>query len=87
MYGEPIPAKLMALAHDTLAGALMQSGQADQASREMSEALRLNGPSAWTHQGSAQLAEMRGARQESLRQAELARRAWTKTERAGLPRL
>ncbi len=130
MYGEPIPAKLMALAHDTLAGTLarnerrfeqavtllrkaadiddelgndppllgggarlalagvlMQSGKADEASREITEALRLNGPSAWTHQALAQLAELRGAREESLRQAELARGAWTKAERAGLPRL
>ena len=130
MYGEPIPAQMMALAHDTLAatiaraerrydqaiallrkaadiddefgndppllgggarlalaGALMQAGRADEASKEINEALRLNGPSAWTHQGLAQLAEMRGAREESLRQAALARAAWGKADRAALPRL
>lgn len=130
MYGEPIPAQMMALAHDTLAatiaraekrydqavallrkaadiddefgndppllgggtrlalaGALMQAGKADEANKEINEALRLNGPSAWTHQGLAQLAEMRGAREESLRQAALARAAWSKAERAALPRL
>ncbi len=130
MYGEPIPAKLMAQAHDTLAGAiarnerrfdeavallrkaadiddelgndppllgggarlalaatLVQAGKADEASKEITEALRLNGPSAWTHLGLAQLAELRGARDESLRQAGLARVAWKNAERAALPRL
>ena len=130
MYGEPIPAQMMALAHDTLAatiaraekrydqaivllrkaadiddefgndppllgggtrlalvGALMQAGRADEASKEINEALRLNGPSAWTHQGLAQLAEMRGAREESQRQAALARAAWSRADRAALPRL
>lgn len=130
MYGETIPAKMLALAHDALAGtiaraerrhdeaiallrkaadigdelgsdppllgggvrlaltgALLDAGRADDASKEIAESLRLNGPSAWTHQGLAQLAELRGARDESRRQAELARTAWRNAEGAGLPRL
>ncbi|WP_395700281.1 hypothetical protein [Aquabacterium sp.] len=130
MYGEPIPAKLMSLAHDllagsiaraegrhdaaiallrtaadtdddlgtdpplfgggarlALAGALLQAGKADEAAREIAEAVRLNGPSAWSHQGLAQLAALRGAREESQRQAALAQAAWRHAEGASLPRL
>lgn len=130
LYGEALPAKLMAMAQGTLAariarterrydeaiallrkaadaddefgtdpplfgggvrlalaGALLDAGKLDEAGREIAEVLRLNGPSAWTHQGRAQLAELRGARDESRRHAELARTAWKNAEGAGLPRL
>lgn len=70
-----------------LAGALLAAGQLDEAEREIKEALRLNGPSAWTHQGLAQLAERRGAPIESQRHAELARAAWQAADGAELPRL
>ena len=70
-----------------LAGALLEAGQGDESGKQIAEALRLNGPSAWTHQGLAQLAEMRGARDESKRHAELARAAWKNAEGSSLPRL
>jgi tetratricopeptide (TPR) repeat protein len=130
MYGESLPPKLMARAHDTLAGsiaraerrhdeaiallrkaadlddefgsdppllgggvrlalagALLDAGKLDEASKEITEAVRLNGPSAWTHQGLAQLAELRGAREDSRRHAELARVAWKNAEGTSLSRL
>ncbi len=130
IYGETIPAKMMALAHDllagtiaraerrdaeaiallrtaadiddelgtdpplfgggarlALAGALLQAGQADEAAKEIAEAVRLNGPSAWSYQALAQLAELRGAREEGQRQAALAQAAWRDAEGAALPRL
>jgi tetratricopeptide (TPR) repeat protein len=70
-----------------LAGALMEAGQGDEAGKQIAEALRLNGPSAWTHQGLARLAELRGARDESMRHAALARAAWKSSEGASLPQL
>ena len=70
-----------------LAGALLDAGKLDEASKEITEAVRLNGPSAWTHQGLAQLAELRGASEESRRHAELARVAWKNAEGASLSRL
>lgn len=70
-----------------LAGALMEAGQLDEAAKEMAEAQRLNGPSAWVYQGLAELAERRGALTESKRQAELARTAWRNAQGAALPRL
>jgi tetratricopeptide (TPR) repeat protein len=130
LFGEPLPPKLMALAHGmlagtlaraerrhdeaiaqlrkaadldddmgtdpplfgsgarlALAGALLDAGQLDEAAKEIAEAIRLNGPSAWTHQGLAQLAELRGAPEESRRQAELARAAWRSADGARLSRL
>lgn len=130
LYGQPLPPKLMAMVHDTLAatiaraegrhdeavallrtaadtddefgndpplfgggvrlalaGALLDAGKLDEAGKEIAEAMRLNGPSAWTHQGLAQLAELRGAREESRRHAELARAAWKNAEGASLNRL
>jgi len=130
MYDEDTPAKLMALAHDTLAGtiaraerrhdeaiallrqaadvddelgndpplfgggarlalagALLDGGKVDEASKAIAEALRLNGPSAWTYQGLAQVAERQGAHEEARRHAELARAAWKNAEGASLPRL
>lgn len=130
VYGQPLPPKMMAMAHDTLAGtiaraerrhddaiallrkaadtddefgndppllgggvrlalagALLDAGKLDDAAKEIAEALRLNGPSAWTHQGLAQLAELRGARDESRRHADLARAAWKNAEGASLSRL
>ncbi len=130
IYGEDVPAKLMAMAHDTLAGtiaraeqrhgdaiaflrkaaaiddelgndpplygggsrlalagALLDAGQADDASKEIAEALRLNGPSAWSHQGLAQLANLRGAREEARQHAAQARAAWKNADSAALPRL
>jgi tetratricopeptide (TPR) repeat protein len=70
-----------------LAGALLDAGKLDDASKEITEAVRLNGPSAWSHQGLAQLAELRGAREDSRRHAESARVAWRNAEGASLPRL
>ncbi len=130
IYGDELPVRMMALAHDllagaiaraegrhdaavallrkaadiddelgtdpplfgggarlALAGALLQAGKTDEAAREIAESVRLNGPSAWSHQGLAQLAEARGAREESLRHADLARAAWKSAEQAALPRL
>jgi len=49
--------------------------------------MRLNGPSAWSHQGLARLSELRGAQEDSRRHAELARTAWKNAEGASLPRL
>ncbi len=70
-----------------LAGALMEAGKLDEAAKEIAEAQRLNGPSAWVHQGLAELAERRGALPESKRQAELARAAWRNAQGASLPRI
>jgi len=70
-----------------LAGALLDAGKVDEAAREIAEALRLNGPSAWAHQGQAMLAEKRGARDEARRHAEMARAAWRNADGVGLPRL
>jgi tetratricopeptide (TPR) repeat protein len=130
IFGEDTPAKLLALAHDllagtiaraegrhddaaallakaadvddalgsdppllgggarlALAGALIDAGKAEAASKEITEALRLNGPSAWTAQGLAMLAERRGANDEARRQADAARAAWKNADGPGLPRL
>lgn len=130
IYDEDTPTKLMALAHDTLAGtiarterrhddaaaslrkaadvddelgtdpplfgggtrlalagALLDAGKVDEASKEITEALRLNGPSAWAYQGLARVAELRGAPEEGRRQAQQARAAWKNAEGAPLPRL
>jgi tetratricopeptide (TPR) repeat protein len=70
-----------------LAGALMDAGRLDEAGKEMAEALRLNGPSAWAHQGLAQLAAARGNAAESQRHADQARLAWGRAQGADLPRL
>jgi tetratricopeptide (TPR) repeat protein len=70
-----------------LAGALLDAGKVDDAGKEIAEAMRLNGPSAWTHQGLAQVAERRGAREEGRRYAEQARAAWKNAEGASLPQL
>jgi predicted Zn-dependent protease len=70
-----------------LAGALLDAGKTDQASQEITESLRLNGPSAWTYQGLARVAELRGASEEGRRHAEQARAAWKNAEGATLPRL
>jgi hypothetical protein len=70
-----------------LAGTLLDAGKVDEASKEIAEAMRLNGPSAWTHQGLARLAELRGAREEGRRHAEQARAAWKNAEGAVLPRI
>ena len=70
-----------------LAGALLDAGRVDEAHNEITEALRVNGPSAWSHHGLAQVAERRGLREEAQRQAGLARVAWKNAEGAGLPRL
>lgn len=70
-----------------LAGALMEAGQLDEAAKAIAEAQRLNGPSAWVHQGLAELAERRGALAESKRQGDLARAAWRNAQGASLPRI
>jgi hypothetical protein len=130
LFGEPLPPKLMALAHDllvgtlaraehrhdeaiallrkaadvddelgtdpplfgggarlALAGALLDAGRLDEAGKEIAEAIRLNGPSAWTHQGLAQWAELRGDTDEGRRHAEQARAAWKNADGASLSRL
>ncbi len=69
-----------------LAGALLEAGQLDEASKAITVALRLNGPSTWSHQSLTQLAELRGAHEQSQRHAELARTAWKNAEGAVLPR-
>jgi tetratricopeptide (TPR) repeat protein len=68
-----------------LAAALMEAGQLDEAAKQIAEAQRLNGPSAWVHQGLSALASKRGARDEAQRQAELARTAWRNAQGASLP--
>jgi len=68
-----------------LAGALLDAGQLDEAAKQIAESQRLNGPSAWVHQGLAALATKRGARDEAQRQAELARTAWRNAQGASLP--
>lgn len=70
-----------------LAGTLLQAGRLDEAAVEIAEAVRLNGPSAWSHQGMAQVAAARGARAEKRRHEEAARAAWSQAEGAMLPRL
>lgn len=70
-----------------LAGALLQAGQLDEAAKEIAEAQRKNGPSAWVYQGLAALAEQRGAREEALRQRERAQAAWRGAQGAALPQL
>ncbi|MEY2802517.1 MAG: hypothetical protein RL513_2102, partial [Pseudomonadota bacterium] len=125
-YDEPIPSKFLALAHDTLAGAiaradgrpaeaitllrqaadvddelgndppplgggarlalagaLLQAGRLDDAERAIAESVRLNGPSAWSHQSLARLATLRGTPEPAQRHADLARAAWAQAE--GLP--
>lgn len=69
-----------------LATALMEAGQLDEAAKEITEAQRLYGPSAWLHQALGELAERRGAREEALHQGELARAAWRNAQGAALPR-
>lgn len=70
-----------------LAGALLEAGQLDEAGKEIAEAIRVYGPSAWTHQGLAQWAALRGAPEESRLHAEQARAAWRNADGASLPRL
>ena len=45
----------------------------DKARKVLDEAVRLNGPSAWTHHGDVQLAELGGKREEAARSIEKAR--------------
>jgi tetratricopeptide (TPR) repeat protein len=70
-----------------LAGALVEAGKLDEAAKELAEAQRLNGPSAWVHQGLSALADKRGARDEAQRHAEQARAAWRNAQGAALPRI
>lgn len=70
-----------------LAGALLDAGRLDEAAREIAEAQRLNGPSAWVHQGLAALAGKRRQAAEAQRQGELARTAWRSAQGAALPQL
>jgi tetratricopeptide (TPR) repeat protein len=130
IYDEPIPAKLMTVAQNSLAGsiaraegrheaaiaawrkaadtddelgndppllgggarlslaaALLDAGKTDEARREIAEAERLNGPSAWSHQALALSATQRGARDEAQQHSERARAAWKNAQGANLPRL
>jgi hypothetical protein len=57
----------------------------DKARMVLDEAVRLNGPSAWTHHGDVQLAELGGKREEAARSIEKARVAWRNAERRELP--
>lgn len=70
-----------------LAGALLDAGRLDDAGKEITEAIRVHGPSAWTHQGLAQWAALRGAPDESRRHADEARAAWKNADGASLSRL
>jgi hypothetical protein len=67
--------------------ALLEPGKFEEATKETAEAVRLNSPSARIRQGMAQLAELRGAREEGRCQAELARAAWKNADGASLPGL
>lgn len=79
------PPLLGASARLALAGALLEAGRADEAHQALTEVRRLNGPSAWTHQGDARLAQLRGQAADGARSAERAREAWKAAERAVLP--
>ena len=57
-----------------------------QAAKEIAEAQRLYGPSAWLHQALGELAERRRSWDEAKRQGELARAAWRNAQGATLPR-
>jgi tetratricopeptide (TPR) repeat protein len=81
------PPMLGAGARIALAGALIEAGQTDEARKALDEAVRLNGPSAWTHQGYAQLAHRTGKSEEATRSAEKARLSWQNAERRELPGL
>jgi Tfp pilus assembly protein PilF len=70
-----------------LAGALLDAGQVDAAAKEIAEAVRLNGPSAWSHVALARVAELRGDGGERGRQAALAREALRGADVAEVPRL
>ncbi len=81
------PPMLAAGARIALAGALIEAGQLDEARKALDEAVRLNGPSAWTHQGYAQLAQLAGKKDDAVRSTEKARLAWRNAERKELPTL
>jgi hypothetical protein len=59
----------------------------DKARMVLDESVRLNGPSAWTHHGDVQLAELGGKREEAARSIEKARVAWRNAGRRELPLL
>ncbi|MCA3219973.1 MAG: hypothetical protein ING59_15755 [Burkholderiales bacterium] len=79
------PPLLGAGARIALVGALIDARQLDEARKVLDEAVRLNGPSAWTHHGDVQLAELGGKREEAARSIEKARVAWRNAERRELP--
>lgn len=81
------PPLLAAGARLALAGALLDAGKLDEAQKELAEYVRLNGPSTWSYQGHARLAQARGAAEEARRNEELARVAWQKAEPRQLPTL
>ena len=66
---------------------LLDAGQVDAAAKEIAEAVRLNGPSAWSHVALARVAELRGDGGERGRQAALAREALRGADVAEVPRL
>jgi len=81
------PPLLGAAARIALAGTLIDARQFDEARKALDEAVRLNGPSAWTHHGNAQLAQLAGRSTEAARSTEQARQAWSNAERRELPAL
>ncbi|MCM0609699.1 MAG: hypothetical protein KA711_12035 [Ideonella sp. WA131b] len=81
------PPTLGASARIALAGALIEARQLDEARKALHESVRLNGPSAWTHHGDAQLARLEGKDAEAARSLAMARLAWRNAERQDLPTL
>jgi tetratricopeptide (TPR) repeat protein len=81
------PPMLGAHVRIALAGALIEARQLDEARKALDEAVRLNGPSAWTHHGQAQLARLAGKTDEAARSAEKARLAWRNADQQDVPAL
>jgi tetratricopeptide (TPR) repeat protein len=81
------PPMLGAHVRIALAGALIEARQLDEARKALDEAVRLNGPSAWTHHGQAQLARLAGKTDEAAGSAEKARLAWRNADQQDLPAL
>ncbi|MFN7409299.1 MAG: hypothetical protein ACK5UM_04715, partial [Pseudomonadota bacterium] len=81
------PPMLGASARIALVGALIEARQRDEARKALDEAVRRNGPSAWTYHADAQLARLDGKSSEAARSLDKARVAWQNAERQDLPGL
>ncbi len=81
------PPMLGASSRIALVGALIEARQRDEARKALDEAVRRNGPSAWTHHADAQLARLDGKSSEAARSLDKARVAWQNAERQDLPGL